>query len=367
MRLALIAVLTASSLWIEGCEADGVVVPRLSPMAGRSGAWDFPDTAAAQLQRRLLTPGPVYLGGTMNEDAGYARTIASVPVPGAWGIAIRGDGLALVTSQATTYVYLLDAHRRIVTDSIDVGEGSNSVVFTQDGSHACLGVPGGAIGVIDVTSKRMVSLTPIEYYEASLSAVLTRDGRYCVVGTGHGRVLLFDPLAPAVVASIQLPSAGINGLAIDSSGTRIYASDSYTHSGVFELDYPSLALRRSFRVRGVPQALIVTSDGTHLLVANERPNAGYVSNIDLSRGDWVDTPTAGPAFGLVDIPWRDQAAVLYPTAWPTEPGIQVFSFPQGSISRPYPDPRGPRRGVVFAPDRVLIVTAFQGGTVDFMQ
>lgn len=302
----------------------------------------------------------------VSQSAVFSSIVAQVPVANPWGIAVRDDGLALVTSRPGS-VALLDAAARQVLGYVPVGGQPIAVAFTRDGNRAIVANQSDmSLSVLDIQSRQVTTTVSLGPVDEPLSVAMSVDGTQAFVGTDEGNIFALDLASFQLTLAIRLPRTYVNGLAVDSSGTRLYASGNSFHAKVYEISLPSLTTLRSFDVGGIPQGIVVSRDGTRLIVANEG-GAGFVSDIDLLSGSWTNRTTSGPAFGLADLAQRGQVVVLSPTnRKPFRPALQLYSIGSKSLSGPLGEPGEPRRGAVFAFGKVLLVTAPATGTVDFI-
>lgn len=115
-----------------------------------------------------------------------------------------------------------------------------------------------------------------------------------------------------VVTTITLAGA-LNGLAIDSFGSKLYATN--YDGNLFEVDLSTFTLSRTLRLGGFPQGIAIAPDGRTLYIANE--NAGLhvvdVANLTL-------TSTVGLT-GAFDVLVTLDGEELYVT----RPGASVVS------------------------------------------
>ena len=185
---------------------------------------------------------------------------------GPYGIAVRGRDLAYITRTRAACVEHFDLATGMLTGRTPLGCTPTCVTFSPSGAHAFVSVQfGDEIAVIDTA--RHVQTNALRVSGNPFPLLVSQSGRTLFVTTNEDRLFGLCPQNGRLIGSLALPATS-HHLALHPSGSRIYVA---TRNGgsVLEVDPTRYEVLRTFHLRGWPQAMAVSSDGTTLYVANE--------------------------------------------------------------------------------------------------
>ena len=197
-----------------------------------------------------------------------------------------------------------------------------------------------------------VANSPFSIGASPLNMQLTPSGNFLFVSVPSltsGLILGFSVNAGALtlVSQINTDGPNPNGLAIDPSGTHLYAANSGSNSiSIFTISPTGLPAGSLAEVSGspinagylVPVALILDPKGQFLYVANQGSNNVAVFSINSTTGlpNILTTSTTTGAFGtesspsfLVEDP---SGKYLYVGNQGSSAGIQAFSISAGNLT-----------------------------------
>jgi DNA-binding beta-propeller fold protein YncE len=224
--------------------------------------------------------------------------------------------------------------------------------------------------LIDLSSERVVSEIPLDV--PSFSAITSPDSQTAYLGTNDGRVLVYDVASSSITGSIDLEivNSRVNHLAINPSGTLLYAS-SFTTGTISEIDLASQSVARLLIVGGEPQGVAISADGSDLFVADES-GSGHINVYDVV-GDTLETSipsgatsSLGGAFGLAMSP--DGAAVYVGVITTAGPGlIQVIDTRTLSIVQTINSCGMVPRRIAFGFSGGMAVITDETGCVNFVE
>ncbi len=291
---------------------------------------------------------------------------------GPFAAAVDADGQVLI-SQTNTGRLAVSPYPITTGFASRMLDGTpTSIVLLGDG--AALVTPTGADNdhatVIDLESDEIALDVPLGV--AAFSAVTTPDSQTVYLGTNDGRVLLFDVASSSVSGSIDLgiALARANHLALDPTGTRLYAS-SFTTGTVSEIDLEAGSVSRTFVVGGEPQGLAVSPDGDLLYVADESgPGDFDVYDLDsailvTSLPSGAVSSTGGP-FALALSP--DGTVIYAGVITGDSLGlIQVIDAATHTIQRTITSCGGIPRRIAFGFSGGLAVVADETGCANFVE
>lgn len=215
-------------------------------------------------------------------------------------IAATGTGAALVTHPGDDSVAVLNA-RTLATEAIIAVPGEpfavaladdRAYVSTSSWSHK------DEVAVIDTATKAVIAAYPLEDNITAL--VVSPDGKRVYAGrTGDGRIDVAVIDIPADrVATIDVATGagiGIDALAIDPTGTRLYvATTDARGSAVVTVVLETGRVAQAVRI-GAPIRDIALADDTAFVLSSDRFRGGVVHLIDLSTGRITDVVELGGA------------------------------------------------------------------------
>lgn len=297
----------------------------------------------------LSASAEVFIG-----DAPPGTILASVPLPGAWGVTTTADGGYFVST--------LDGHlargalpAMALPTVIPVNAQATDAVVDQAGTTvyvatAILGGPAG-IGVVNLATNTLVDVLPVSQVQP-LTVALSADESKVIVGTGEGYQVV--DIASRTILGGQVVGS-INTITRHPTKPLLYAT--VTGSSVLEIDAVTGDLERTFPLSGGVQGNAVSPDGARLYVADEVTTSVHVVN--LATG--VEEPSIATAggFGLAVSP---DGAHLYLAKWDQ---VRIVDRATGALLRTV-TVSGSARRIAFASNGVAVVTN-ESGWVDFIE
>ena len=274
-----------------------------------------------------------------------------------FGAAISPGGVAFVTLLFAGHVARTTLPAQTFNDSVPVGFIPTDVTFNNAGSRAYVANQGSqSISVIDVATNSalptlIVSGDPFKVFVPPGDSILW-------VATNRDSVYAIRLATGGEIARISTASATANGFA--SRDTLLWVS---TRAGgsVMEINTKTYALVRTITLGGLPQDLVLSSDGQVLYVANE---AGTVQFITLATGSFtsVTLPGGGGAFGMAQ---RSSNGLLYVTSSGSGQ-VHVVDPVTRNVVRTIVASGTPRR-VAFNTSGSIGIVANEAGWIDFLK
>lgn len=352
MRLGRILA-AASVAGVVGCGSDPATAPRgLVPGSMAARVSQRPDSVAARLERATKAQPSVAGAPAGSGAVPWAYTIVRIAMPSAWGVAVRRDGTVAITNVFDASVTFVDVRSKNILGTVATGAFPTGIAFSNDGNIAYVACQGGTLDIIDVT--KMQRLTSVVGFTGYPYTVLpAKSGADVFVGTDGGTIHVMNAATKAITARAYVGNQ-INGMAIDSSGTRLYATD-MAGGRAIELQLPSLTVGRTWTVGGRTQGVAVDRQGSRLIVLNEYGNA---TDIDLATGIPATVASSIPAFGLADAP---TASRMFWTG-PWTGNVQMYHLPASAASAVLSvgSPVDNRRAAFHLATKTLIVTDSYG-------
>jgi YVTN family beta-propeller protein len=292
--------------------------------------------------------------------------VEDVPTPGAWGVAVRDDGLAFFTQLPNGRVGITSTKTRAVDGFIPIAGLPTGIVFAPDGKRVYVAKQSGSVSVLDAASKTVVGTLAMEQ---PLALRVSPDGSRLFVSTGIGTVLVVDIATLRVVRTIDVGFAS-NGFAVHPDGRRLYVSGFVGISGfvdgkVSEIDMSTGDVLRTFTVGDTPQEMALDRKGARLYVANEGPltgGAGYLTEITLLTGQ-LSPPIAlqGGGFGVGITPDDAEAYVSIPGAGV----VQIFKLQNRRLTKTLQVGGSPRR-IAFSQRGSVGAVTNESGYISFV-
>lgn len=281
---------------LQACSADPVgSSPAIAAPTTNQLPPTIADTAAAMAQQLAELASRPDRGALQPMEAQAVATpfratpFATLTTPGPWAVAVDGRGLGVASNIGFGLITFFDVSSATELARVPVNFLPTGLAFSPGGDKVYVGTQGGSLDVVDVATKRV---TRFPLLGDPFVPVPDPNGKRIFVAMGYGAVLALDPATGQVLKS-SAQGVGINGLAVNSAGTRLYSTN-FGGGQLFELSATSLETLRVWDLGGTTQAVSVNPAGTLAVVANE---VGYVSEVDLVTGAYKNYATAGPAFG----------------------------------------------------------------------
>jgi len=293
-----------AALLLTACRTDAVAptsARRSEPY--RATGISFIDSAETRIRLARFLAENRPSAATTGEMAPLSRQVTGVALAAPWAVAVRADGLVAVTSTVLNSVTFIDAQTKAILGSVPTENFPTSLAFSADGKRLYVGnqfsgTSGGTIDVIDADLRQKLLVIPMPPPSYAVFTVLpSLDGASVYVGAGAVSVYRMD----AATFQFSTPTAvsgPVNGMAIDSTGTRLYVS-TQSAGTVEELLVPSLTKGAKWTVGGTAQGVQVTRDGSRVVVLNE---TGFATDIDRATNAQRLIFGMSFGFGLADSP-----------------------------------------------------------------
>ena len=311
------------------------------------------DTAAAAARLRAELSARVdrrAFVAAATESAPSITARQSIPVHSAWGVAVNGAGLAVVTSLYAQQVTFINTATGTILGTTPVGDIPSSAGFNRTGTIAFIGNQhGGTLSAINVATRAVIATIPL--FDEPYSMAMSPNGVHLYVGTSTGWIRTVDVTTLTVVDAFQI-GGYLNGLAIDSAGKRLFASTMFAGT-LHEVDLATRSVLRTFPLGGIPQGISLGPLGNRLLIANE---AGFLSDLNIGKGTWVNYAAVGGLFGLTTKPDFSHATMTVPYS----SVLQAYLPPTKQIRSPFLRGGEPRRAAYHKAGNVTVVTNFSG-------
>jgi YVTN family beta-propeller protein len=334
------SVVNAGSLQLQGEVATGSG-PGAAVVVGRSG--DKVDTLIVDV---VGHPGDAKLAAR--------RPLSARP----FGAAISRGGVVYITRLDAEALAVADADKlTLAAEGIRVGYVPTSVTFDTTGTVAYVANQySQSIGVVDVRAGVQVAEIPID--GDPFNVYVSWDNSKVYAANNQNSVFVIDRAKARIAEEIEVGSAP-NGFAPHPAGGVVYVS-SFVGGTVAEVDAATDAVRRSLALGGMPQGMIMSSEGKELYVANE---SGWLDVIDVAQWRSVArVPLAGGGFGLALSPDEAHLYVSLPNAG----RVQIVNIPSRHVIKTLETGGTPRR-IAFNYHGGIAVVPNEAGWVDFIK
>ncbi len=213
-----------------------------------------------------------------------------------------------------------------------------------------------SVSVISTSTNAVTGTIPIT--GTVLTVLVTPGDSLLLVASDAGRLYIVRLSTSAVVDSVPVPIA--NALVMRGD-TTVFASEQFT-GGVAEINLRTRTVVRTLNAGGVPQGVLVASNGTTLYLANE---IGQLQIWNLTTGTMsghVNLPGGG-GFALAQDP---TTGLLYVSTSYYGSRVHVIDPATQRIVRVIMTGGTPRR-IAFAPDGSVGIVANEGGWIDYIK
>ena len=194
-----------------------------------------------------------------------------------YGVAISPAGITYVTRVDAADFARINLPSTTIASTHGLSAPSYDLDFLPDGSRAYFANASANIVSVVNTSTNAV-LRTISGLGEPYRVRAAPGGAHVYVTTSGGKLHRVTVGSDAV-SSLNLAGA-LNGLAIDRSGTRLYATN--YDGDLYEVSLASFTVTRQLRLGGLPQGISLSADGDHIYVANETIGLQVVSTASLT-------------------------------------------------------------------------------------
>ena len=300
----------------------------------------------------------VVASGTARDSALVTALIARVTTGGTpFGVGAISSSGAYVTLDAADSVQRLSLSTPAAAGRVGVGALPTSIAINHAGTIAYVGNQGSSsVSVISTSTNAVTGTIPIT--GTVLTVLVTPGDSLLLVASDAGRLYIVRLSTSAVVDSVPVPIA--NALVMRGD-TTVFASEQFT-GGVAEINLRTRTVVRTLNAGGVPQGVLVASNGTTLYLANE---IGQLQIWNLTTGTMsghVNLPGGG-GFALAQDP---TTGLLYVSTSYYGSRVHVIDPATQRIVRVIMTGGTPRR-IAFAPDGSVGIVANEGGWIDYIK
>ncbi|OLC07423.1 MAG: hypothetical protein AUH42_03625 [Gemmatimonadetes bacterium 13_1_40CM_70_11] len=210
-----------------------------------------------------------------------------------YGVAISPSGAVLVAQVFGGLVTRFDLPDTMPDVSVTSGLQPVHVAVNPAGTRAyVVNQAGQAVRVINLGTS--TTIDSIRLTNDGFNIAVAPSGQRVYVTTSDGRVYVIDAASNTIVDSMRVGSAA-NGLAFSPGGDRLYVS-SRDAGTVTVFSTQTDAPLDTITTSGMPQRLVVSTDGRKLFVANELVGVNVVNLPAGTLGPNI--PLDGSAYGL---------------------------------------------------------------------
>ena len=199
-----------------------------------------------------------------------------------YGAAVSKVGVTYLTQPDSNLLQRIDLPTAAFSGSVAVGNQATDVAFDTSGAFAFVTNQFDAnVGVVSTASNATISTIPVPFNPFRVLASV--DAHTAFVSGTAPQLAVVDRLTGTTVATIGLPDLS-NGLALNSTGSKLYASLLFSGQ-VVEIDVATRTVVRTFPIPGAGtlQAVTVSRDDAELYVADEGTSQLWI--IDLTSGN----------------------------------------------------------------------------------
>ena len=276
-----------------------------------------------------------------------------------FGAAVNKHGVVYLTEPDFFRLERIELPAAAFSGTVAVGNQATDVSFDTSGAFAYVTNQfDGNVGVVASGSSMQGLTIPLGF--APFRVVASVDAHSAFVSGTAPVIAVVDRLTGTTVATIPLPDLS-NGLALNSSGTRLYASTLFSGM-VLEIDATSYAALRTFPIpgSGTLQAVAVSGDDAELYVADE--GTGQLWIIDLGSGSVSGSVALGG--GAFEAKVSPDNAQVY-VALPGSGVVRVIDRAARTVVATIATGGVPRR-LAFTADGTTAVIANESGWVDII-
>lgn len=225
-----------------------------------------------------------------------------------YGVAIARNGTSYVALIGSNLLLRGDLQSRNFTDPVTVGSTPPHVVIDPAGTRAYATLQNGrAVVMVDAATNALLATLPLAGDGFNLA--LSPAGERVYVTTAEGTLYILDAASYSTIDTLNVGRAA-NGLAFSPDGCTLYVSS--RDAGTVTAVSTSLhAIRRTYRIGGMPQRIAVAPTGRELYVANEQSGLDVVN---IGTGEVTSVSFGTAAYGIGLTPDAEQLYLLLPAA-----------------------------------------------------
>jgi YVTN family beta-propeller protein len=242
----------------------------------------------------IETSGPfIYVagaGGVTVLDATTDLTITTIPISGAWELAVTPDQSKIyvadlgINESIFNTVSVIDTASNAITDTIQVGPGPDGVAITPNGALVYVAdndnnnPKSNTVSVVSTVTNTVVATITVG--PAPYLPKVTPDGSHVYVANQNHTISVIDTTTNTVSSTIQL-SAEATGLAFTPGGAFLYVGENTSPGNVAVLAIPSNKLVTTIPLgagTGGPLKLAISPDGAFVYATNfDSKNVSVIS------------------------------------------------------------------------------------------
>jgi YVTN family beta-propeller protein len=280
---------------------------------------------------------------------------------------------AYVTNSGSNTVSVIDAATNTVTATVDIGDVSDGVAISPDGTKVYVANFGSShtVTIINTATNRITATVPVR--GCPLDVAVTPDGRKLYVTMrndvdiySHDKVIIIDSTTNRVTATLTISDMQFAaGLAISPDGRKLYVTGTNEDggSGVYVVDTATNRVTSDMPVSRGPSGIAVTPNGKQLFVPTFDPLAG-VDLLNTATNRYVTTirySGESQYYGIAINPAGTKAYVTELT------GVSIIDIGTHRITAPLTVGDSPM-GIAITPDGTKVYVAnYDAGTVSVLE
>ena len=223
----------------------------------------------------MLLGSVVAVTAPAGADAPSFPVVATVSVQGAFGVAVRPDGLrAYVASFFSSSVSVINTSTNEVVATVAVGDYPQWVAVSADGSRVYVASGDGSVSVINTTTNTSALVGSVD---SPAGVAVSPDGsRLYVANSSSDSVSVLNTATSAVVTTVAVGDVPL-GVAVSPDGSRLYVANSSSDS-VSVLNTATNMVVTTVAVGRHPWGVAVSPDGSRVYATNDGGSSVSVLN-----------------------------------------------------------------------------------------
>lgn len=210
---------------------------------------------------------------------------------------------AYISNQSDATVSVIDTATNTVTTTIPVGQSPLGVAVNSAGTRAYVANFGtDTVSVIDTSTNTVIDEIFLPANSVQGIAVNASGSRVYAVGSSgaDGQVAVIDTATDTIVSTIvvaRMPRSA----AVSLDGTRVYVGHSIdsANGSVTVIDAASNTVVTTIPVAAAPWGIVVNPAGTRVYVTHQQAGVGHVTIIDAQANTVIATPAVpGGSYGV---------------------------------------------------------------------
>ncbi len=248
-----------------------------------------------------------------------ANTVAGALSGDFFDVAVAPDGKTVYAAGVPT-VSVIDAERKVVTDTIALDRDGSNIVVGPDGRRAYV-TSGDSVLAIDTATHTIVDRTTLPPFTSPSDVAITPDGTSLLLADVETSALLVVDVTAGQVSRSAPLGHRPQGLAVTPDGATAYVANVDTNAAggaLLAADLRTGAVTPLFPPAG-PAALAAAPDGTRIYVANALANE--VAALDTATNKITGAAHVESPYGVATA--GDGSRVYVSSAASTQTGVKT--------------------------------------------